>query len=154
MINVKYIEWINDYINIIDEAGLPVDYLTSINADGEFSIDGLAGEKYTGVIIDEGLVAIRHSERCGLDGWDDVIVKTELIVKNIDGYNFLASTSAETTDENYDKKLKANELKIKSLYSHYDVIIEALYNKAPFTFIQDEFKLDYFSARRANSKTK
>ena len=154
MINVKYIEWINNYINIIDEAGLPVDYLTSINVNGEFSIDGLAGEKYTGVIIDEGLVAIGHSERCGLDGWDDVIVKTELIVRNIDGYNFLAFTSAETTDENFDKKLKANELKIKSLYSHYDVITEALNNKVPFDFIQDEFKLDYFTAMRVKQKTK
>lgn len=154
MINVKYIEWINNYINIIDEAGLPVDYLTSINKNGEFSIDKYGECKYTGKIIGEGLVAIGHSERCGLDGWDDVIVKTELIVRNIDGCNFLASTRVDLTDENYDKKLKANELKIKSLYSHYDVIIEALNNKAPFTFIQDEFKLDYFSATRAWQKTK
>ena len=160
MEKINYIKWINDYLEIIEKCELPVDDITSINKNGEFTIEICTWNdnfsSYTGKVINDGLVAIKHSEdsySCGMEEYDKYILNI-LIVRNIDGYSFTAINQDNKTEKNYDQKVKSNELKIKSLYSHYDVIIEALKNGTSDKIIKEEFKMNYFESSSTNSKTK
>ncbi len=159
MKNIKNISWFNKYIEIVEKSGLPVDNLESINRNGEFTIEECFGcddlSKYTGKIVNNGLIAMEYSERGYL--WDmdsyDVNYFNSLIVYNVEGYSFSACTRNNNFEENFNKRLNGNELKIKTLYLHYKDIIEALKNGASDEFIKEAFKLDSFNSKLANSKT-
>ena len=154
------LELINQYIDIIKNSNLPVEDLTSININGEFSIELPQSSddyyNYVGKVIGNGVIAIRNIKCSYPHDMDifDTTIHHDLIAYNIEGYNFTACTEKKFWLEDSINNEKANVLKIQSLYLNYNDIIEALKNGLTDEFIKEEFRLNFFNSSIANSKTR
>lgn len=156
---------INDNIKKIKESGLPVDYLTSINVQGCFIIKEPQNSEdycnYVGKIIGNGILATMSR---GSSYPSDHNTSTEyreeaLIVYNIAGFSFKASTSCEyyqdvNSIDNINSSHTYCKLKIDTLYNNYKVVTTALENHIEDGYIKDVFGLDSFESSKVNTKQK
>lgn len=152
------LEKINNNIEIIKESGIPVEHLTSIDIDGNFEIKepqySDEYKKYTGKVINNGVLAIYEKGSCYPSDYDcyTTTCLLNLEAHNIDGYNFEASTYA--TSNGSSKSIEKNTLKIASLYAHYKIIIKALDSGVDDDYIKEEFGLKSFKSDKNIIKQK
>ena len=159
------LEKIKKNIKILEENGLEINDLTSIDIEGNFTIKPVQTSDvysaYYGKIMDEGVL---YYFTYGSSFPSDMQVYTtsvgwNLVASNIKGYDFVASTFHKYSDHSTfgvakkdSTKVESNEAKIKSLYAHYKTIIEALENGADDEFVKEQFGLDSFESKELSKQ--
>lgn len=150
---------IKDYIEIIKDNSLPVDYITSIDVDGNFEIKEPKYNDYCyylGKVIDNGVLV---KESFGSNYPDDNdVCKRALTAHNISGYNFRAivsfyynGNSNEIVNNFYDRN---NKVKIDSMYDNYELIVKSLDNNIEDDYIKKVFGLNFFNSNVIDQKAK